>query len=190
MYLKKLNITEVREIYIKHMKIDFPAGELKPIDAIENLIKRERYICYGLYKENDLLAYAFLTMSEKSYLLIDYFAVCLEHRNKGIGSDFLKLLKEQWINYSGILVEVEKVECASNEKEKIIRQRRIDFYRRNGFWMTNVLSTLFCVKYSIMCLSNETLEDYVVYNQLCKIYKEIVPSALYKENVKVIINEE
>jgi GNAT superfamily N-acetyltransferase len=184
MNLRQLSNEEIVDVYNKHMKIDFPVEELKPIDVIQKLIKREIYKCYGFYDNEELLAYAFLVTS-KSYLLIDYYAVCAKYRNKSIGSNFFNALKEYFKNYDGIIVEVEKVECAPNETEKAIRKRRIDFYKKNGMRMTNILSALFSVNYSIMCLCNIELEDTFIYEGLENIYKEIIPSKLYSKYVKI-----
>ena len=83
MELKQLTKEEVKIIYIEHMVMDFPQEELKPIDAIERLIERKIYKCYGLYDNRELLAYAFFNTS-KSYLLLDYYSVCEKYRSKGI----------------------------------------------------------------------------------------------------------
>lgn len=184
MKLKELSNEDIKNVYNKHMKVDFPPEELKPIKVIQKLIDRKMYRCYGLYNNGDLLAYAFLANS-KSYLLLDYYSVCAKYRSKGIGSEFLNLLKESCKNYNGIIVEVEKVECASDETEKIVRQRRIDFYRKNGTRMTNVSCTLFTVNYSIMCLCNLELDDSVICEELKNIYKEIIPNSLYSKYVEV-----
>lgn len=184
MYLRQLSNEEIKNIHEEHMKIDFPPEELKPIEVIQKLIKRGIYVCYGLYEDNILLAYAFLVTS-KSYLLIDYYSVCAIYRNKGIGSKFLNLLKEQCKNYSGIMVEVESIKSAPNEEEKVTRQRRIDFYKNNGMSMTNILSLLFNVEYSIMCLCNTEVDEYKIYEGLKSIYKEITPSKLYSQYVKI-----
>lgn len=148
MDLKQLDSKEIERVYNTHMKIDFPIEELKPLDIIQRLLEKQNYACYGLYEKNELQAYAFLAI-QKSYLLIDYYAVCSEHRNKGIGSKFLKLIKEQFKDYEGIMVEVEKVECAPNETEKTIRRRRIDFYKRNGMRMTSISILLFNVDFRL-----------------------------------------
>lgn len=184
MNLKQLSNEEIKNVYNKHMIIDFPSEELKPIDIIQNLIKRKIYICYGLYNEEKLLAYAFLATS-KSYLLIDYYAVCSEYRNKGIGSKFFNNLKEHCKNYNGIIVEVENTEYASNKTEKVIRERRIDFYGKNGMRMTNINCILFNVNYSIMCLCNIYINDLVIYEELKNIYKDMIPSNFYSKYVKI-----
>lgn len=184
MNLKLLSNEDIEKIYNKHMIIDFPSEELKPIDMILNLIKRKIYRCYGLYNNKELVAYVFLVTS-KSYLLLDYYSVCAKYRNKGIGSEFLNILKKNCKSYRGIMVEVEKVECASNENEKVDRIRRIDFYKKNGMRMTNISSELFNVNYSIMCLCNIELEDSVIYEELKNIYKKMIPSKFYSKYVKV-----
>lgn len=184
MDLKKLNNEEIIDLYNNHMTSDFPIEELKPLDVIQKLIKKDNYICYGLYDNGRLLAYAFL-VSLKSYILIDYYAVCEQHRNKGIGSKFLSALREKCKDYHGIMVEVEKTEYAPNECEKLIRKRRIDFYKRNGMIMTNISCELFSVNFSIMCLCNVELEDSEIFEALKAIYKEITPAQLYLKYVKI-----
>lgn len=184
MDLIKLNDEDIINVYNNHMLSDFPLEELKPLDVIQKLIKKENYMCYGLYDSEQLLAYAFL-VSLKSYILIDYYSVCEQHRNKRIGSKFLSTLKEKFKDYNGIMVEVEKIECAPNEIEKLIRERRIGFYKRNRMIMTNISCELFGVKFSIMCLCNIELEDLEILEALKAIYKEITPSKLYTKYVKV-----
>lgn len=184
MNLKELNNEDIEIIYNEHMIKDFPYGELKPLDVIQKLNKRKNYICIGLYNNNELLAYALLA-SSKSYLLIDYYAVCKDHRDEGIGSEFLNILQEHFRNYDGIIVEVERVECGPNESEKIIRKRRIDFYKRNGMRMTDIYCKLFDIDYCIMCLCNVDLEDLAIYTGLKDIYKEIIPGSLYSKYVEL-----
>ncbi|OPJ59160.1 GNAT family N-acetyltransferase [Clostridium chromiireducens] len=186
MYLKQLSDEEIKNIHEEHMKIDFPPEELKPIEVIQKLIKRGIYVCYGLYEDNKLLAYAFLVTS-KSYLLIDYYSVCAIYRNRGIGSKFLNLLKEQCRNYIGIIVEVESINSSPNVEERVTRERRINFYKNNGMRMTNILSLLFNVEYSIMCLCNEEVTDSNINDGLEHLYKEITPSKLYNEYVKITL---
>ena len=184
MNLKQLSNEDIENVYNKHMIMDFPSEELKPVDVIQKLIKRKIYICYGLYNNEELLAYAFLATS-KLYLLIDYYSVCAKYRNIGIGSKFLNILNKNCKNYDGIIVEVEKVECASNETEKVVRKRRIDFYTKNGMRMTNISCELFTVNYSIMCLYKIELDDLAIYEGLKNIYKEMIPSKFYSKYVKI-----
>lgn len=184
MDFKKLNNEEIVNLYNNHMTRDFPIEELKPLDVIQKLIKKDNYICCGLYDNGQLIAYAFL-VSLKSYILIDYYAVCEQHRNKGIGSIFLSILREKCKDCYGIMVEVEKPEYAQNENEKLVRKRRIDFYKRNGMIITKISCELFGVNFSIMCLCNAELEELEIFEALKSIYKEITPTQLYLKYVKI-----
>lgn len=184
MQLRQLIKEEIKKIYSEHMVIDFPKEELKPFDAIERLMGRKIYKCYGLYDNEELLAYAFFNTSN-SYLLLDYFSVCKKYRSKGIGSKFFSLLKEECKDHDGIIVEVEDLESANTQTEKIIRQRRIDFYMKNGMKMTNVLCELFNVNYSIMCISKTEFDDSIICDEIKNIYKEMVPVKFYWRYVKV-----
>lgn len=188
MELKQLTKKEVKKTYSEHMVMDFPKEELKPIDAIERLIERKIYKCYGLYDNGELLAYAFFNTS-KSYLLLDYYSVCEKHRSNGIGSKFFSILKEECKSHNGIIVEVEDIESADTKAEKIIRQRRIDFYKKNGMKMTNVLCELFNVYYSIMCISNVEFNDSIICDEMKNIYKEMVPDKFYSKYVKICYRE-
>ncbi|OOM05949.1 GNAT family N-acetyltransferase [Clostridium saccharobutylicum] len=191
MNLKKLDNEEIVSVYNNHMKMDFPAQELKPLDVIQKLIKRKIYICYGLYDNDKLLAYAFLVTSNL-YLLLDYYAVCDQCRCKGIGSKFLNMLKEKCKDYEGIIIEVEKIEYAVNESQEAERKRRIDFYKRNGALMTKISSELFNVNFSIMCLLICSIrkDDFIISESLKTIYKQMVPSSLYSKYVKITYDEE
>ena len=186
MILRQLSIAEAESIYYEHMKKDFPPEELKPFEVMEKLVNKEIYLFYGLYEKCELLGYAFLVTLD-SYILIDYYATCKMHRSKGIGSKFLNLLKEEFKEYDGMMVEVEKIEDVSDESEKIIRKRRIDFYNTNGMRMTKISIILFGVNYSIMCFSSNALDDLSIYRGLERIYKEIVPYKLFIEYVKLSI---
>ena len=66
---------------------------------------------------------------------------------------------------------MKKVEYASNETEKAVGKRRIDFYKKNGIRITNISYTLFTMNFAIMCLCNIELENSVIYEELKNIYK-------------------
>ncbi|MER2055369.1 MAG: hypothetical protein ABTB30_08805 [Clostridia bacterium] len=69
-----LTLPEIREIYRKRLKHDFPANEAKPLAMIEKAFRDGRYRCYGVREGDDLLAYAFFVLTGDLYLL-DYYAV-------------------------------------------------------------------------------------------------------------------
>ena len=153
LYVRKLNQTEIKEIYDTHMQEAFPQSELRPYKNIEMLCARGNYICYGLYEGEALRAYAYFSKTnDRPYILLDYYAVLSGLRGTGIGSRFFPLLREELRDVCAILLEVESVESTEDENEKTLRRRRIAFYERNGCAVTNVKCELYGVDFSIMTM--------------------------------------
>lgn len=162
-YINKIEENFIPELYLKYLKGDFPVEERKPLKTILYLIEKGYYECYGLYKENELIAYALLAApKECSYVLLEYYAVIPQYRNQGIGSTFISLLTVAYQDHDGILVESEAI-AYTNEghgaSDKITRERRIRFYLENGFYDYNLIVCLFNVYYSILFLPIRQIED-------------------------------
>lgn len=205
--VKSLDLSQIKYIYEKHMTADFPANELKPFSAIENLLGRGKYLAYGLFDDEVIRAYAFFAAGKKSHsLLLDYFAVKASGRSRGFGSKFLRLLKNEIITgypgISSVIAEVERVRFASDELERSIRERRIAFYKRNGFKGTRIKSLLFGVDYSILywplladsCNASDIADvmDYCdanILQQLELIYKDMLPANIVRQHVRLWIAE-
>lgn len=161
-----LDEEEISKAYEEHLKHDFPPVELKPLSLILSLKKQGVYCCYGLYDNGEFVAYAFFAKPETvDYLLLDYLAVCKNHRSKQYGSKFLKLLQNELKDYQGILFEVESGADAKTEKERKICERRIAFYLRNGLIKTKINIKLFGVDMILLYLeikgtpSDKTLSE-------------------------------
>ncbi|MFQ9411276.1 MAG: hypothetical protein ACLR1T_09800 [Evtepia gabavorous] len=67
---------------------------------------------------------------QRKYVLIDYLGVTAARRNGGLGAELLRLLREKFRSWDGIIVESEAPEGGQSDG---IRQRRMNFYRRNGY---------------------------------------------------------
>lgn len=184
------DISELEKIYREHMKKDFPPSELKPFAMIKKEIVKGEYVCYGLFSEDALLGYAFLAAENtdsgiKNYLL-DYFAVVKNERGKGRGSGFIKMLAEE-ISINGIFIcEAENPQYAENDEDRSTRQRRVDFYLRNGFIHTGVTARLFGVEYVILEIpkGKKHTEDEIK-RFYSDIYGRIVPKMLLKRNLTI-----
>ncbi|MBQ9977193.1 MAG: GNAT family N-acetyltransferase [Clostridia bacterium] len=146
--LTLLNSEEIKNIYNKYMVKDFPPDELKPLSSMMDMLSRGIYDCYGLYEEEKLLAYAYLTVLD-DFILVDYLAVVPELRGSGIGSKLLCELKNI-IRDKTIIIECENPDFATDPQDKTTKIRRIDFYKRSGFVLSGVLSRLFDVEYVIL----------------------------------------
>ena len=189
---QKLTPEHVADIYRAHMQHDFPPAEVKPLEVLQNLMKQERYECYGWFEESgDLVAYTFfVTAPQGKIVLLDYFAVCSYYRNYGYGSVILTLLPDLFRGKAGILAEVEDPAKSSSEAEESLRTRRVGFYQRNGLRATSVYSVLFEVPYVLHYLPvGEDCADTVLHDGLEEIYHILFPQPIYGENVQLWLTE-
>ncbi|MCM1144389.1 MAG: hypothetical protein NC318_01575 [Blautia sp.] len=197
--IRPLRIDEAKAVYLEHAHRDFPAGELKPFSMIEMLWKQGCYRAYGFYEDMEgedggvkkekqkLRAYAFIMAdSAANMLLLDYFAVCGKARGKGFGTAALGLLKEECMEWDGIIFEVEDDEEDCTEEERQIRKKRIAFYERNGVVMTDVRSYVFGVAYKLMvlCLGSERAGKRLG-EKLASVYRRMLPEAIFEKEFRL-----
>lgn len=188
-YSRPMESTEARAVYIGRGHRDFPSNELKPFSMIESLMNSGCYECCGFYdKEDDsLCAYAFMMADkETNMLLLDYFAVCEEVRAKGYGSVALELLKADYIQWDGMLFEVEDDDAAETEEERLLRRRRIAFYEKNGVVMTKQRSRAFGVDFRLMTMNlGKTFEENNVGYLISSIYQKMLPEKIFREQFEL-----
>ena len=177
---KKLNISEIEEIYNTYMVSDFPENELKPLSHIKRMVTDKVCTCYALYEGNIVLSYAFLCEYD-GYVLIDYLAVNPRFRGKGIGTKTLEFLKDK-LGGKHILVECEDIAFSVDESEKTIRQRRIAFYENSGFILSQVKTNLFGVRYVILTYPKD---DADILNGFKNVYSRMLSKESFSKNLCV-----
>lgn len=174
-----LNREQVRELYHVQMKRDFNSQELKPLELILNNIDSGEYIVYGLIEQDCCIAYAAFRMEpESTWTLLDYFAVSPQLRGTGIGSRFFRALMED--NPAYVLIEAEAPQCAEDDADRIMRNRRIAFYERCGCVRTGVTANVFGVTYDVLCYTDAAQPTRsTVRVKLLSIYHHMLPETLY-----------
>lgn len=115
----------------------FPPEERKSIAQIKSLISNGIYRL-DVLKDNSLnqIIGFDLVMSNKNpaFLLIDNIAIDNKFQGSGYGSDSVNLIVQtQSENSLGVFIEVELPSLAIDEEDRIIRKKRLDFYRRLNF---------------------------------------------------------
>ena len=156
--IRLLDAAALRRVYRDHVKADFPPAERKPLAMIEAQVRTGQYDTLGLFRGEELLAYAFLWRDKEGRcVLLDYLAVCRGGRGQGTGGAFLEQLKDHYGGFDGLLVEAEAEDPKAGEEANALRRRRIGFYRRCGFRMLDYRARLFGVTYSM--LASGTLTD-------------------------------
>ena len=146
-----LDAAALRRVYRDHVKADFPPAERKPLAMIERQVCTGQYDTLGLFRGEEMLAYAFLWRDKEGHcVLLDYLAVCRGGRGQGTGSAFLEQLKTHYGSFDGLLVEAEAEDPQAGAEDNALRRRRIDFYRRCGFRLLDYKARLFGVTYSML----------------------------------------
>ena len=169
--------------YEKFLKEDFVSDEIKPIKNILMLIKNDRYEVYGVFQDNEMIAYASFWKKENINLaLLDYLGVLKKYRNQGIGSKILVLIKEMLGNIPYV-VEAEIPTGSSLEEDKI-RKRRIQFYERNGCKKVYLMAT--CgMKWQTLVNSKNEIDQ----KELAKLHKELYEEKRTDVKIPISIDE-
>ena len=115
----------------------FPANERIPIKhLLDDKIKREFWAFFDKTDGEDTAPTKFCgfsnSISHGDITNIVYFAVVPELRSRGYGSQILQAIREKHPD-SRIVVDIEVEEDSKDAEELERRNRRRDFYLRNGF---------------------------------------------------------
>jgi GNAT superfamily N-acetyltransferase len=192
MTMRILTAKERYYFYQNYLVNDFHKNEIKPFDRMERLIEQGKYTCYGFFEETTPLGYAyFIKYPNEQLFLLDYFVVLKQYRSKGFGSDFLNEIKNQVLGNSSVLIaEVENPDYIEDEANKDDSKRRINFYLRNGFMQSNVLSQVFHCEYIMFAFGLEKINNKKLYEDVMKLYLDVFGYELFERYIHVRIVEE
>lgn len=190
MILKLLDNQEIEFIFYHHLIHDFPKNETRPLKSIYDLKEQKRYFCYGAYDHSQLVGYAFFTKSiHPNEFLMDYLAVVSKQRNKGYGSKIIQLIGKEFTNKI-VFAEVESLESNLDLATLQLRKRRIHFYLRNGFKLSDVDSIVFSVHFNMIYLSSTLINSSVAYQKIDDLYLYLFGKDRYQKHIKVFKKEE
>lgn len=186
MKLKELTKTQRSYVFNNFLINDFHKSEVKPLDLLERLIENGHYKCYGFYEDDELVGYAYFIKSKDS-ILMDYLAVNSKYRCRGFGSRFIELIEEKFKGeYSSLLAEVENPKYSLDEDDKSNRQRRIDFYIKNGFKLSCVETCVYKDQYTMINLKlDKHLDDEEIVKETTHIYKTIFGEDIFERHIRV-----
>ena len=185
MEINRLTKEQIEQIYTEHLIHDFVANERKPLSAVLKSFEMDAYECLRFSDKETLIGYAFFVKNAHDYML-DYFAIVRGMRDKGFGSVFLQEIAKYCKKESSLICEVENPVYTKAEEERLIQEKRKQFYIRNGFVDTGVDVRTFGVEYRLleMPLIKAHSEDEIksLYE---KHYKNYLPKAMYKLMIKI-----
>ena len=85
---------QLRTVYAADLKESFPASELKPLRAIEQMWADGRYYPWCLFDGDEIVGTCFLWRGHPGWALLDYLCVSPRQRNAGLGAAILRKLQE------------------------------------------------------------------------------------------------
>ena len=207
--LRELDKKETLSLYKRYLTKFFDEefdGFLISESAIRWLIARKICSCYGLFDdEKHLFCFGlFINDIEQRVMLLDYFVVLKKYRGYNYPEIFFDMLKEVLIPKEEEGEEKEKEEYKTSEykfplgifielegvgktDEKAIKKREmaLDFYRKIGAYMTDILPVLSDEEYNVLFLPvNARPSRSELKAEFLGIYKEILPS--FKDKKKYI----
>lgn len=125
--LKQSKLSDFPKIY-KIMQEAFPKAEIRTFDSAFELLKKEDYAIFSAYSDCGEIDGFIACWNFENFCFVEHFAVSQKNRGKGIGTkmiiEFLKAKDKK------VFIEVEE---PANE----IAIRRIDFYERCGFKLSD-----------------------------------------------------
>ena len=111
----------------------FPANERIPIKhLLDNKIQREFFAFVDTIDGTPTFCGFSNSITRGTITNIVYFAVEPELRSRGYGSEILKAIREKHPE-TRLVVDIEVEEDSKDAKELELRERRRNFYQRNGF---------------------------------------------------------
>ncbi len=113
------------------MEESFPADEHRPYGEQKELLSDPRYGLYVLTEPENGKTQAFIALWKfADFAYMEHFAVAAQYRGQGLGSRVLREIKQMLECPICLEVEPPKTDQA---------ERRIAFYRRNGFFLNDCL---------------------------------------------------
>lgn len=124
--LEKLRADDFENVF-EIMKDSFPKDEYRPFEEQKALLKVPEYQIYAFRNSEAQTIKAFIAVwNFSSTVFIEHFAVNSEYRNCGLGSKMLKELTDKLKKPLCLEVELPKDQISA---------RRIEFYKRNNFFL-------------------------------------------------------
>ena len=171
--LKELTTDDLDKKYYATLNADFPVTEIRNLESIKSYIRQGMYFCYDLYLKDDekecseskeegkeggkensngkYVGYAYFLKDPLSgWMLLDYLGVKKELRGMGYGSMFLTKVLKVLGRDNYVFIEVEAAEFLPFKPFDSHRQKRLDFYIKNGLLDTGVVTETYTVFYTIL----------------------------------------
>lgn len=141
-----LSFNDAKKIYLN----SFPQKEQIPYEILKNNIVLGKAKFSGIFSDSQLVGIIYYTKYE-NLVYIFYFAIDFTIQSKGYGREAIKTIQRYFSNDKIILL-VEEVSDDAENKEQ--REKRKQFYLRNGFVASGKIMTEGGVRYEMLHSKN------------------------------------
>lgn len=172
---------QLRTVYDTDLKSSFPAAELKPLRAMEEMWRESWYRPWCLFDGDDIAGECFLWLGRPGWALLDYLCVSPGRRNGGVGALLLAKLREA---EPGMVILAES-EAPVHAPDPGLAERRLGFYARNGARMAGYDSDMFGVHYKTLYWADGQMADEALMREHQFIYQNRFPPQKYARYVRI-----
>lgn len=136
------DLSRLKRLYVS----SFPRNERIPFRWLRTQSQEKELNAY--YDQDRLCGLSFLYFTE-DLVYLSYLAISKEFRHQGLGSQILRQIVAEYSDRR-IVVDIEEVKGNDQVKEK-----RRDFYCRNGFRQTDIIYHFFGVDYELLAANGK-----------------------------------
>lgn len=181
--IRLLDRQERKRAYDTVFRASFPRAELRPLGAMERLIRSGEYFFYGM--EHEGAPGAFLCYWRRGdYVLLDYLCVESSLRCAGLGAKLLTSVLHSMPPELVCFGEAEAPTTANAARNALIR-RRLAFYARLGARTVPYDSAVFGVHYKTLAWSARAVDPEALAAAHAEFYRLSLPRAVYAAAVQI-----
>jgi len=151
----------------------FPPMERKPLAYMKTLTKQKKMVMQAIIEDDSLLGLV-VFIQHQHIKILDYFAIVPSYRGCGYGRLALQQILHENQKYT-LILEIEKLD--DNASNALERQKRKQFYLKQGLKETNLYVCLYHVDYELLCNHEGFILD---------VYKEVLYETFGKHWMKQI----
>lgn len=181
--IRLLTQQERKQAYETVFRASFPRAELRPLGAIERLVRTGEYFFCGMEHEGALRAF-FTFWKRGDYVLLDYLCVERSCRNAGLGAKLFSAVLDAMPPEAICFGEAEAPVTGSAARDKLIR-RRLAFYARLGARTMPYDAAVFGVHYKTLVWSARAVDPETLAAQHREFYRLSLPETVYDTAVQI-----
>lgn len=140
--------------------------------TLEEMLKKKDTELNCLILDEDVLGFIY-TIKYKKSIYILYLAIDSKYRSNGYGSQLLKWCTNNYKD-CGLFLNIE--ELNPQKKDYSIREKRFKFYQKNGFYLSNIMTTDGIENFHV--LSNQKNVDLDEYTELFQFHAKLLDATL------------